>query len=247
VATPAVIIGDYFDHLESREYVEHAIAEHGVPALIAEVARVAAAAEPKPMGPALAFVRDAASSLLGDAIQDAVRDELPRSALFDALERCLYIPHHNVRAQATYTFGKLCFAENAGRLIAALDARRELDPFMIDRWLFEIRWLERDPARAIDRLRVLVDSPGELTRWAAAHVIGKEHRDEVAAQLTALRDRLRDDASPFVRAEARDTSPRLVFDELEWRFTNRVTPEDYSVAEVEAYLASRRAAVDDEL
>jgi hypothetical protein len=247
VATPAVLIGDYLDHLESRPYVEGAIAEHGVPALIAEVSRVAAAGEPATMGPALAFVRDAASTLLGEAIQDAVRDELPRSTLFDALDRCLYVPRYAVRAQATYTFGKLCFAENASRLSRALDARRELDPFMIERWLFEIRWLEQDPASASQRLHVLVDSPGELTRWAAAHVIGKEHRTEVAAQLTALRERLRNDASPFVRAEARGSSPRLVFDELEWRFTNRVTPEDYSVAEVEAYLASRRAAVDDQL
>jgi hypothetical protein len=201
--TPETIIAEYLDHLEAEPYVDEAVAQHGVPNLLAEVVRFTKTIDPVRVGQALLFVRDASIGVFRTQLTESFRNELPGSGLFDALEACLRAPHFSVRADAVYTYGKLSFSENTARLIRALETRQETDPFLIGRLLFEIRWLERRADAHWSRIHVLSASRAELSRWAALAFACKSPNDELelthALELAASFQR---DESDLIRREA---------------------------------------------
>jgi hypothetical protein len=201
--TPETIIAEYLDHLQSEPYVDEAVAQHGVSNLLAEAVRATRTIDPGRVGDALLFVRDVSIGLFRPQITESFRMELPRSGLFEALEACLGAPSFSVRAQAVYTYGKLSFAENTERLIRAFETRKDNDPFLLHRLLFEIRWLERQPDAHWGRIRELAACHAELSRWASLAFARESARDDLeltkALELSASFER---DESSLIRSEA---------------------------------------------
>ena len=250
MSTPEAVIAGYIDHLQPETYMEEAIAAHGVPALVGQVVRVSRPRSHQ-LPDALAFIRDASIGVFDDAIRARFRSELGRSGLFDALETCLSLPSFAIRSQAVYTFGKLGFPETAPRLIQAFEARRERDPFLVNRLALEIRWLEGQSDSHWLRVGQLVASEGELSRWAALGVITSWTYTVTPPQAIELVDRLCADRSRLIHAEATGVAaflagkdpgvpPRVTFEQLERRFTDATTHADYTVDEVLAYLETVR-------
>jgi hypothetical protein len=209
--TPETVLAEYVSHLPTKTpsearsgtYIDEAVARHGISHLVAAVVRATESLDPELTRRAWLFIRDAAvhGSSAAD-VSDAVRQELPSSGLFDALERCLHASAFAVRSGAVYTFGKLGFSENTSRLVRALEARRAIDPFLLPGLLLESRWLEgRDDAHW-GRVRELVASPQELSRWASLQVMSEARDEQAFATALDLAGSLEHDPSELIRAEA---------------------------------------------
>lgn len=198
------VIAEYVHNIESEEYIDRAMTQHGVQGLVQQAVRWVNSPEPDRVGDALLFIRDLGIGVFRAETTEAFRNELPNSGLFEALERCLHVPYVVTRLRAIYTFGKLCFAENAPVLIRAFNLRRELDPLIVPRLLQEVLWLDGDVDAHWHRLHRLLASSHELTRWAALSS-ALETRDEDRSLSRSLRllDQCIRDASPLIRAEAR--------------------------------------------
>ncbi len=216
--TPEAVLANYISRLsagassEAREgaYIEEAVARHGVGGLVAAVVQATESLEPAPTNAAWLFVRDAAAhGLAARAVADAFRNELPRSGFFDALERCLHAPVFSVRSEAVRTFGKLGFPENVSRLARALEARRDNDPFLLPGLLLESRWLEREWSAHWMRVREVIASREELSRWASLEVIGECQEEEATSTALELARGLEDDHSSLIRTEAHFAAARL--------------------------------------
>ncbi len=210
--TPETVLAEYISHLPTKThsearagtYIDEAVAQHGISDLVAAVVRATESLDPELTRGAWLFIRDAAvhgSSARGE-VSDAVRQELPSSGLFDALERCLHASAFGVRSGAVYTFGKLGFLENASRLVRALEARRDIDPFLLPGLLLESRWLEGRSDAHWGRVRELIASPQELSRWASLQVMSEARNEQPFATALELAGSLEHDPSELIRAEA---------------------------------------------
>jgi len=209
--TPEAVLTEYVSHLPTRTqsetraetYIDAAVARHGVSELVAAVVRATESLDPELTRGAWLFIRDAA--IHGSSVRevsDAVRRELPGSGFFDALEHCLQASAFAVRSGAVYTFGKLGFPENADRLVRALKARRDIDPFLLPGLLLESRWLEGRWDAHWERVRELIRSPQELSRWASLEVMSEARDEQAPDKALVLAGSLEHDPSELIRAEA---------------------------------------------
>lgn len=233
--TPETALVGYVRHLPTRAqsdatvgtYIDEAVARHGIPALVGAVVRATVSLEPESTHGAWIFIRDAAvHGLSARQVTDAVRSELPGSGFFDALERCLHAPAFAVRSGAVYTFGKLAFPENADRLIRALRARRDSDPFLLPGLLAESRWLEGRADAHWNRVRELTASNAELTRWASVHAMGDGGGEDASAALELARS-MEHDSSALIRAEVVYVAARLA-DAVRRAGSGRVSKEEWA-------------------
>jgi hypothetical protein len=245
--TPETVLAEYVRHLPTRAqpgavagtYIDEAAARHGVPALVEAVVRATASLDPGLTHGAWIFIRDAAvHGLSARQVTGAVRRELPGSGFFDALERCLHAPAYAVRSGAVYTFGKLGFPENADRLIRALRARRDSDPFLLPDLLTESRWLEGRADAHWGRVRDLAAAPAELARWASLHAMSEAAGDGASAALDLARP-MEHDPSALIRAEAVYVVARLA-DGLRRAETDRVSKEEWARSGREIERGERR-------
>lgn len=200
--TPEAVIAAYIDHIQDEAYIKAALVRHGADALVDAAVRLVRSLETESFDDATLFVRDVSIGLFRQEITLAFRAQLPRSGLFDALDRCLRAPVFHLRTQAVYTFGKLCYPENGARLIRVLEERRDTDPLLTPHLLFEIRWLKQDDEAHWQRIRWLAEAPEGLCRWAALQAIEDTAPYPPEAPIDDLLNTLQHDSFDYVRSEA---------------------------------------------
>lgn len=261
MTTPEAVIASYLDHLQDEAYIEAALVRHGAAALVDAAVRLMHSQETENFDDAVLFIRDVSIGLMRQEITLAFRAQLPDSGLFDALERCLRAPVFHFRTQAAYTFGKLCYPENADRLIRVLEERRDTDPLLTPQLLLEIRWLKHDDEAHWRRIQWLAEAPEGVCRWAALQAIEDTTPCPPGAPIDDLLTTLQHDSFDYIRAEAtslRNTLNRptltlpkptatehppglapMAFHDLSIRFWHYHTAADYTPADLLAFLAQQ--------
>jgi hypothetical protein len=200
--TPGEIIASYIEHLQDESFVVSAVDAHGVAALVDCVIGLLRGHDHQNVMDATLFIRDVSIGLFREEITNAFRERLPASDLFDVLDECLSVHGLRVRKQAVYTFGKLCYKENAGRLIRAFRDRRDHDPFLMGSLAFEIRWLEQDDEAHWSRIGWLAEAPDDVCRWATMLPVEQSvHQPNPHAE--RLLNALQQDRYRYIRDEAR--------------------------------------------
>lgn len=202
MTAPTEVVLSYIDHLEEESYVREAVADHGVPDLIAAVVQAVDTLQCEDVTKAGLFVIDLCIGVLGTELAAEARSLLPSSGLFDGLARCLHAPTFSVRSHAVYTLGKLTFRENLALLERTFRERRDSDPLLMPDLLFEAFWLEPHDDSHWARTRNLAESPNCLSRWAALAVIEKHFKSEPVATVDDILARSTRDSFLPIRAEA---------------------------------------------
>ena len=200
--TPEAVIASYLDHVQDEAYVDAALKHHSPAALVDAAVRLVQGTETEGFDDAALFIRHVSTGLFRQETTLAFREHLPGSGLFDALDRCLRAPSFHLRTQAANTFGKLCYPENADRLIRVLEERRDIDPLLTPQLLFEIRWLRHDNDAHWRRIQWLTQAPEGICRWAALQAIEDTAPYPPASPVDGLLAKLQHDSFDYVRAEA---------------------------------------------
>lgn len=200
--TAEEIIFSYIDHLENAAYLDAAMAQYGVSALVTAAVGLVDSLDEASVSAATLWIRDVSIGLFRHDITSAFRSAWPSSGLFDGLDRCLRVRHFHLRADAVYTLGKLCFADHSGRLHRIFDERRDVDPLLMSRLLFEMAWLTPNEQAHWQRVGVLAHSPEPLSRWAALHCIVQSLSHQPFPEAEVLLSKLMQDACPYVQKEA---------------------------------------------
>jgi hypothetical protein len=195
----------YFDYAgcADDEAVARAVFdEHGLAATVAAAVELAGSGTTSDVSHALLFVRDVTL----DDWMPGFSEALPTSGLFDVLRANLYAPNRLIRHNSVYTFGKLCFQENARLLEEALPFYLERDPLELDGLLFELFWLSPDARRRRwSYLQRITTAPAYLTRWAGLNIAIWRFGDAYDRGLVTLErtyERLAADPNEAVRTEA---------------------------------------------
>ena len=259
MTTPEAIIASYLDHLQDEAYIEAALVRHGAAALVDAAVRLVHSLETESFDDAVLFIRDVSIGLFRQEVTLAFRAQLPDSGLFDALARCLRAPVFHLRTQAAYTFGKLCYPENADRLIRVLEERRDTDPLLTPHLLSEICWLKQDDEGHWRRVQWLAEAPVGVCRWAALQAIQDtapcspgvpiddllstlqhDSFDCLRVEATCVRKPLNRPATTLQAATAAEHPQALAtmtFHDLSIRFWRHHAAADYTTADLLAFVA----------
>jgi hypothetical protein len=206
---------------------------------------------------AMDFLRDACQ-LSPDSVRFAFRDAVLASPLVPALlALCDRDGSLNRRLNAVYTLAKIGATNALPGLEAVLRRRRDIDPLLLPRLLMEIGWLGGDRDRSA---QYVAQSTGYLSRWS---LLGNSAMDTDPRILVDLAR----DPHPLIRADAEHRlaylrlpeetrgmtggdrkrayrrhhadAPVLTFAFLELRFYHAMTWEEYTVAQLDAFVRTQ--------
>lgn len=157
---------NYLDHLMEAPWLASLVEEHGLPVILATVTAVLTDGTQDEILGALLFVRDLGQNINNWAapIIDEVRETLPITVL-PAVRPLLYSPFHDVRRNAIYTLGKLCYRKEAKALRGAFPWYVDHDPLSLPDLMSELAWLGDERGFEV-RLRRMLAHPSYLVRWS---------------------------------------------------------------------------------
>lgn len=227
----------YPDHLGDPAFLASLLARPGLADALTAMLRTG---EPGEVAAACLLVRDLVLLAPRHGLGAEFRDALPASPVVPALEALLETDAWSARADAVYTLGKTGSTGSLPALRRVFGERLETDPLLLSRLAGEIGWLERGPDLALAER--MAASPGFLTRWAALDMFASWHAaGEADAPWLRLRERLRAEAHPLVRAEAESGADAdVTFSDVETWFGNHLHAagrRDYTVEELERFVA----------
>lgn len=135
---------NYSDHLEDSNFIPNLSKEYGMTEIILKLEKMLSETPTKIVA-ALLFLRDASvhrkKAPAFNEVVDLFRKSILTSKIFSILEINMCSFNADIRYQTIYSFGKMCFPEQAFRLHKVIDFFAKKYPSELNRVLFEFFWL----------------------------------------------------------------------------------------------------------